>query len=351
MQKLLWIPAWAKERLKVTNYIELDASFRASKPYAYCCVNSICHNESVTIGLSIAPSESVELYEDAYLGIEKVGVDRESLNKIPVLSDLGSALSSFCEQRKILQFFCHKHILEIFGDRYLRIWCNRILSCTNEKQYFEIIPLIQEEINIWVSQFKDPSKVPQKINYILSMIDPFLCDKKYNYRRWAICNHSESLHRVINAKVGMLPVEKCECGWNLYYTQLFGIDFPCVHQIGNSKFNEYPNPPKLIIPEYKNFNSIEIYFNENCLYPEEKIENRTRIYVENEAPRENIRSQEKYARSEMWKIIYELEKFFNLSKEEAVNMVLDEYFAVKNEENLDIEAIALMRMKCYSMAS
>ena len=87
------------------------------------------------------------------------------------------------------------------------------------------------------------------------------------------------------------------------------------------------------------------------MYPEEKIENRTRIYVENEDPRENIRPQEKYARSEMWKIIYELEKFFNLSKEEAVNMVLDEYFAVKNEENLDIEAIALMRMKCYSMAS
>ena len=315
LKQLVWIPPWASSRIDITQYLELDASFYATNPYAYCCVNSIVHNESITIALSIGMSECFDLYEEAYCCLEKIGIAKDKLNKLPVLSDMGSALISFCERRAIKQYFCHRHILERFGNKVMRIWCQRLLECTSEEQYHEIIPLIQEEIKIWVSQFKDPSMIPNKINDILCMLDPNTINKKYHFQQWGLwirinecvgrcSNHSESLHRVFNAKVrgnhhllsnifiiakvimkryivqknshgrcihekfhdlknkllnlklmnadlSRFSKENCQCGWNKYYTAIFGVRFPCLHEINHEKFSSCPQPPQLIIHEIK----------------------------------------------------------------------------------------------------
>ena len=102
LKLLVWVPPWACYRIEQTQYIELDASFYAIRPYAYCCVNSIRHNESVPFALSIGLSESLDLYESIYCCREKVGISRNILSKIPVLSVLGTALISFCERRSLI---------------------------------------------------------------------------------------------------------------------------------------------------------------------------------------------------------------------------------------------------------
>lgn len=420
LQQLIWIPPWAKERIQFTQYMELDASFHATSPYVYCCVNSICNNESVTIALSIGMSESADLYENAYCCLEKNGISKTILNNIPVLSDMGTALISFCEKRNIRQYFCHRHIIESFGNKTLRIWCIRILECVTESQYYEIIPLIQEEINIWISQIKDRAKVPSKINNILCMLDPLTCDKKYNFNKWGIwvrmndsvarcSNHSESLHRVMNYKVGrttnfidklmkitkviidrymnqnnthgrsirekyhdlknrflyfkenMVPLsrfslETCECGWNTYYSKIYGIEFPCIHQIGNEKFKTIPEIPPLIIPAYESYQRLEIIESSvNCKFEKNGIEKKKIATIRNDEinihlEQSNLSPNAKYARREMWKVIYELVEHYKIVKEIAINIVLDEYLDIQNEDIADITSIAMMRVKCYMKA-
>ena len=325
LQRFTWVCSWAANRVKQTHYLELDASFKATKPYCYCCINSIRNNESVPIALSIEMKENFHLYENAYRCVESSGIDVKLLNSIPILSDMGKGIIKFAKERNLIHFFCHRHILEVFGIPILRNWVLRLLECVKEEQYLKLCPQISEEISIWCSQLK-PELIPEKINLIYEMLDPNSTHPQYNIKKWALwerfefhvgrcTNHCESFHRVINShcfpkrdfldriititkmiikkytKQGEVhgrtirdrfwkysqfkstaivkgwdlseySKEHCECGWNDYYSSILGVRFPCIHEIFNQKFESYPSPPELVVEPYQQRNEVKLIFSQ-----------------------------------------------------------------------------------------
>ena len=102
-----------------------------------------------------------------------------------------------------------------------------------------------------------------------------------------------------NSKQLKMPLEECNCGWNIYYSSIFGVEFPCLHQVGNSKFKECPKPPELVVAPYQSFNMIETKVSDQEQYQESKQIQKKKEFVENENVRINLNPNEKYARSEM----------------------------------------------------
>jgi hypothetical protein len=131
-----WVPQWGVSAAENAGYFQLDASFYGTRPYCYCVVQALIHNEAVPVALVVGPTEKHYLYEVAYECLEKAGVSREMLNK-PVLSDQGSGLRAFCKSRGIEQFFCHRHLIEKFGSSSL---CGELVAQAlfcKTKQEFE----------------------------------------------------------------------------------------------------------------------------------------------------------------------------------------------------------------------
>lgn len=331
-----------KERINITKFIELDTSFKATKPYCYCCVNSILNNESVTIAIIIGLSETKELYETCYKALINYGIDEEKLNSIPVLSDMGKGLISFCKDRNIKHFYCHRHIIERFGHPVFRNWVQRILKCPTEDSYDVVCIQIHEEIKIWCSQFEDQSNIPLKLLDVQLMLDKNSCNclltidkfalwKRLEYSVVRCSNHSESLHRVFNYKciysgkfetritkifqtiiqrytshenqhgrsirnkynnmmnelkycksrkinISNYCKDNCNCGWSKYYSSIYGTQFPCKHEIGNDKYSKCPDPPPLILTNYSGSNAVEII---TCECQNMSFEDKKNINVKN----------------------------------------------------------------------
>ena len=214
LQRLVWICPWAKSRIDVTNYLELDASFRAISPYCYCIINSIANNESLPIGISICGTECLELYNEAYVCLLEIGICREKLKSLPILTDLGKALKAFALKWELTQYYCHRHILETFGNPFQRSWVKRILECGSISDYIDVSEQIKIEINLYLNNNKDEinDNFIKKLNNILEMLDSNNSETSdYHQKKWAIwnrienkiarcTNHSESFHSVLNKK-------------------------------------------------------------------------------------------------------------------------------------------------------
>ena len=416
LQRLTWVCAWASSRIDDTQYIELDASFKATKPYCYCCVNSILNNESITIALTIGISESSNLYEETYAALERAGINTYVLNKFPVLSDMGVGLYAFCTNRALMQFICHRHIIESFGNKILRNWVRRLLNCATEDEYDKVSILISEEIKIWVSQFKDQNMIPSKIVDIQCMIDKSSNSKLYNYNKWALwirakysiarcTNHSESMHHVFNMhchlnqnlitritiitrdifshftrqssihgrsikeKFNQLKnvnflnkenkeeqINECSCGWNIYYTKLFGVRFPCLHEINN--FEVCPEPPPLKLPAYEFMNDFHILKSNEIInfVDKEKRTKRRNMKIDELSASANNHivkyasgPKTKYSKKQMWKAIWELENIYKISKMNAFDIVVEKFaeFNLNKEDCVTTKNLALFRVACW----
>ena len=417
MQRLTWVCAWACSRINDTQYIELDCSFKATTPYCYCCVNSILNNESITIALSIGISESASFYEETYLAMEKAGIPRTVINKFPVLSDMGLGINSFCIGRSIQQFICHRHIIESFGNKILRNWVRRLLNCPTEDEYDKVSILIAEEIKIWVSQFEDQNSIPPKIIDVQCMIDKSSNSKFYNYIKWALwirsefsiarcTNHSESMHHVFNLHCKLnqnlitritiisrdifshftrqssthgrsikekynqllnmnvmnnvnkenILTNECNCGWNTFYTKLYGVRFPCLHEINN--FKVCPDPPPLKLPTYEFINEINIIKSNKTLHfvgkdKGKKIKNKKLDELSTHANIHDVKyasgPKTKYAKKQMWETIWELENIFGISRMNAIDIVVEKFaeFKLNKEDSVTTENIAFFRVACW----
>ena len=51
--RLTWVCPWALDRVQCTMFFELDASFKATRPYCYCLANSIINNESLPVAITM----------------------------------------------------------------------------------------------------------------------------------------------------------------------------------------------------------------------------------------------------------------------------------------------------------
>jgi len=118
IKSFIWVSPFAKSILmnKNVSCIQLDTTFKSVKPYSMCIPMAIIHNVGVPLGGVIGPTENTDLYESFYRQVE-IKLNIEELSSIPVLSVLGVAIKAFCENRKITQYYCHRHLIERLGAR------------------------------------------------------------------------------------------------------------------------------------------------------------------------------------------------------------------------------------------
>ena len=212
---------WSLDALYKSHYLQFDASFHAMKPYAYSITHGIIFNESVPLSITLAPTESEELYQMIINHFNELSKNKFSWNSLPVLSDMGTSIKSVCKKNNIKQVFCHRHILEHFGSAtVLAIFCNRLLSSYSFHEYLQISMNVKCELDEFIKEKKKLGKLSidflSKVNDLQVMLDGENGDQEsnYYYTKWAIwvrrefhicrcSNHIESFHGVLNRSLGL----------------------------------------------------------------------------------------------------------------------------------------------------
>jgi hypothetical protein len=136
VHSLLWIHKDAVTAYKNADYIQLDCSFRATKPFAYCTPQAIVNNEAVPLGFIMTPTESCFTYTTFMEALWNLIPVDELKKDLPVLSDQGLGLSAFCALHKIKQYFCHRHLIEKWSaSSFAGMLVARVLKLMTEAEF------------------------------------------------------------------------------------------------------------------------------------------------------------------------------------------------------------------------
>lgn len=175
LKSLIWIMPWAVRIIDKIHYIELDASYKAVRPYYYCVYHGVFYNSSIPFAISLHPSESEELYELLFIGLDKFRLNSKPFESKQVLSDMGTAIISFSKKHFYSNNFCHRHIIERFGANCgMGFWVAKILQ---SKTYYEYL-IIREEVLAELNEYEiiienspliDPNRF-EKINDLKIML-------------------------------------------------------------------------------------------------------------------------------------------------------------------------------------
>jgi hypothetical protein len=111
---LIWIHKDAVTAYKKAKYIQLDCSFRATKPFAYCVPQVIIDNEAVPVGFFLTLTESTFTYQTFMEELWSM-IPANELVKLPILSDQGLGLIAFCALNGIRHYFCHRQLIAKWG--------------------------------------------------------------------------------------------------------------------------------------------------------------------------------------------------------------------------------------------
>lgn len=204
---------WARDFLNNVHYIELDASFRAVRPYVFCVTQGIFFNESIPLGITIGPSENKLLYQLFFDVVNDVSGNAIDWKNKSVLSDMGTALIALCKELNVNHFFCHRHILEHFGSSSpLAFFCRRLLKCLSLEEFQQVAEEVSMELELYLSgkEITDENK-RKKIEDLKTMLalDQGDSESNYYYTKWALwyrkefhvgrcSNHNEAFHSVLN---------------------------------------------------------------------------------------------------------------------------------------------------------
>ncbi|KAK8891082.1 hypothetical protein M9Y10_028287 [Tritrichomonas musculus] len=117
-------------------------------PYVYFCVQGILFNELIPIAITIAPTECLELYKDFFDTINQLTKENPfNLNEFVVCSDMHSSIKSICMSLGIIQYFCHRHLLQHFRSSCsLALFANGLLKCFSLDQYIVVSTDILKEL-------------------------------------------------------------------------------------------------------------------------------------------------------------------------------------------------------------
>jgi hypothetical protein len=129
---------WARNAIMQANYIELDASFRALRPYVYCVPIAVIQNITLPIGLFLHVSERKELYDNVFRLLRQSGLSETIIQSKCVLSDQGKALISAVGDAGCRHFFCYKHLLTAFGgNRYIMLYTKKLLFTSSPDEFVQ----------------------------------------------------------------------------------------------------------------------------------------------------------------------------------------------------------------------
>ncbi|KAK8835985.1 hypothetical protein M9Y10_040182 [Tritrichomonas musculus] len=118
LASLTWIMPWAEKVSNDCHYIEINGSYKACEPYHYCIFHGIIYNNSLPFDVTLFPSESSELFDMLFVGLQKHQISMQNFENKPTLSDLGSAIKKFCADHGMSQNLCHRHLIENIGPKF-----------------------------------------------------------------------------------------------------------------------------------------------------------------------------------------------------------------------------------------
>jgi hypothetical protein len=147
---LCWITVWALAAFSLAQFIELDCSWKAIKLYTYCIPLAIIDNEAVPLGFIITPTEAQNTYEWFFADLANYA--GQPLPPKPVLSDEGSAVIAFANNRQWPQFFCYFHLIRKFeSSPVLQLMATRILRIPTEEHFSSELPSVLHQLYSLVS--------------------------------------------------------------------------------------------------------------------------------------------------------------------------------------------------------
>jgi hypothetical protein len=200
-----WIPSRAVDAYATANYIQVDCSFKGSKPFCYCVPQAIIMNESVGLGLIIAPSESGFIYKSFFEDLQSL--DPELVLDKPVLSDQGSGIGAWVDSTNAMSnrmehFFCHRHLIEKFGSSSSAgMLVARALRELSPESFTAHFPQLMDDLNACIAKGLITEKKAEKLRKFLS--PPFSHGIWRRIERGisSCSNHAERFHGMVNAKI------------------------------------------------------------------------------------------------------------------------------------------------------
>lgn len=240
LRSIVWIMPWFTQILNTIQFLELDASFKACRPYAFSIFHGIIFNSTIPFALTIGPSENEELFEILYTSFKKFNFNQNLLENKQVLSDMGPSIISFCSSHSMVMNFCHRHIIEVFGaNSGIGTWVKKILQCNTKNEFLNLRNEINKEIDAFLSiKYKSPeidlNREPKINDLKIMLLLPEEVEKselaekikKSNYYmpKWAnwlrrdfhiprCTNHAEGFHGNINSKLRKKGISSFKTGF------------------------------------------------------------------------------------------------------------------------------------------
>jgi ubiquitin C-terminal hydrolase len=292
---LIWIPPWATSAYRAASHIQLDCSFRATRPFAYCVPQAIIRNEAVPLGFIMTPTESCFTYTTFMEELWSLMPD-VAWKPPPILSDQGPGLIAFCNLKSIMQYFCHRHLIEKFGSSSAAgMLAARVLRIQTPDEFVKLRPhFIAEAQALHGKGLMGADSMDKFIKWLqadrLDFADGIWHRVDEGIARCS--NHAERFHGVVNQRIKREGVyalprrlkilheeivlkaaaytrsphrqlttalsnlkrtkrpQRPEChdieceNFRYMMNRRFGIDsFPCAHTVGRKVTNVPPLPP------------------------------------------------------------------------------------------------------------
>lgn len=293
VQTIVVLFPWAYEILKQSDFLEMDASFKGSKPYTFCLQSAIYSNESYPLELSIYPSESQQLYS-AFVQFGKIiGIQEEEWKEKVLLSDMGGSLISFAKEYLHDYYFCERHIIELFGPcSGLYTFVRKILRYASFEEYEFKRHLIIQQVKFYKKKDMCNPKIntifEQKYKTLLKMLnsDETSRNSIWHYSRsatWtrkefhvATCsNHCENLHSCL---------KKRNENNTTFLTKISNLMKKIIHHVinipvnsGNSLKQKMQNRKSYVVSKLRGFKgSYKFFTNDLCQC--KKVEFLTQLY-------------------------------------------------------------------------
>jgi hypothetical protein len=150
---IVWLAPWALSVGEIMNYMQLDGSFKITKPYVYATPQGIITNDAVPLGFVMGPTESSRLFKLFRDALIDCHFPEALLRAKPVLSDEGKGVMKYSRLYHDFFFFCYVHIIRKYGaGSPLAGLVRRALFCSCEAEYIAMIPQFSNDLLCFLTQ-------------------------------------------------------------------------------------------------------------------------------------------------------------------------------------------------------
>lgn len=231
VQGFIWIPDSTFEILKKDLSkkccIELDTSFKGTKPNVYVVVQLIYRNVGIPIALIVGPKENQYLYSLFYEAFkiydQKMQNDMfyyKKIKSIPILTDMHSSFSLLAEHYELQHYYCYAHIIRSYGaNSVISILVRNILFSHTEEEFIENKDRYSDIFEILLSLNSKTAKgCSKRFTEDILLVNETHLSQDYGDQRFSplyhrmrkniptTTNHSERFHCTVNQSIKDLHI-------------------------------------------------------------------------------------------------------------------------------------------------